>query len=243
MLVDMASATKRTRSAAPAASAGAPDRARARPAPRRRHFDHGDGRGQSAVLRLRPSARPRTRGRRRRTAPRPSMIRLSELKFRACEGYYSKSAHACTWPCSITQMDDKRPDGPGLRGAGALGRRRHRRHADPLGRGLLALFQDGRAAQLRAERDHDPQPGADPQQGRGLHHRRRPGQHPGRRRPDARLLRRTRLHLPAVSLHRPFARLVERGHGAQRRDRAPFRGTRRRRGDAGEALPRSCRGT
>jgi multimeric flavodoxin WrbA/nitrite reductase/ring-hydroxylating ferredoxin subunit len=34
------------------------------------------------------------------------MIRLSELKFRSCEGYYSKSAHACTWPCSITQMDD-----------------------------------------------------------------------------------------------------------------------------------------
>ena len=34
------------------------------------------------------------------------LIRLSELKFRACEGYYSKSAHACTWPCSITQMDE-----------------------------------------------------------------------------------------------------------------------------------------
>ena len=32
-------------------------------------------------------------------------IRLAELKVRACEGYYSKSAHACTWPCSITQMD------------------------------------------------------------------------------------------------------------------------------------------
>ena len=32
-------------------------------------------------------------------------IRLSELSFRNCEGYYSKSAHACTWPCSITQMD------------------------------------------------------------------------------------------------------------------------------------------
>lgn len=32
-------------------------------------------------------------------------IRLNDLKFRACEGYYSKSAHACTWPCSITQMD------------------------------------------------------------------------------------------------------------------------------------------
>jgi nitrite reductase/ring-hydroxylating ferredoxin subunit/multimeric flavodoxin WrbA len=33
------------------------------------------------------------------------MIRLSELSFRACEGYYSKGARACTWPCSITQMD------------------------------------------------------------------------------------------------------------------------------------------
>ncbi len=32
-------------------------------------------------------------------------IRLAQLKFRACEGYYSKAAHACTWPCSITQMD------------------------------------------------------------------------------------------------------------------------------------------
>jgi nitrite reductase/ring-hydroxylating ferredoxin subunit/multimeric flavodoxin WrbA len=34
-------------------------------------------------------------------------IRLRELEFRNCEGYYSKSARACTWPCSITQMDDK----------------------------------------------------------------------------------------------------------------------------------------
>jgi multimeric flavodoxin WrbA len=33
------------------------------------------------------------------------LIRLAELEFRACEGYYSKAARACTWPCSITQMD------------------------------------------------------------------------------------------------------------------------------------------
>jgi nitrite reductase/ring-hydroxylating ferredoxin subunit/multimeric flavodoxin WrbA len=33
------------------------------------------------------------------------LIRLNDLKFRACEGYYSKAANACTWPCSITQMD------------------------------------------------------------------------------------------------------------------------------------------
>lgn len=32
------------------------------------------------------------------------MLRLDELRFRACEGYYSKAARACTWPCSITQM-------------------------------------------------------------------------------------------------------------------------------------------
>jgi multimeric flavodoxin WrbA len=35
------------------------------------------------------------------------LLRLRDLKFRACEGYYSKSSRACTWPCSITQMDDK----------------------------------------------------------------------------------------------------------------------------------------
>ena len=34
-------------------------------------------------------------------------IHLAGLRFRPCEGYYSKSAHACTWPCSITQMDPK----------------------------------------------------------------------------------------------------------------------------------------
>ncbi len=33
------------------------------------------------------------------------LIRLSTLRFRSCEGYYSMSAQACTWPCSITQMD------------------------------------------------------------------------------------------------------------------------------------------
>ena len=35
-----------------------------------------------------------------------SLVRLNALKFRHCEGYYSKSARACTWPCSITQMDE-----------------------------------------------------------------------------------------------------------------------------------------
>ncbi|WP_413568264.1 Rieske 2Fe-2S domain-containing protein [Bdellovibrio sp. HCB117] len=30
---------------------------------------------------------------------------LRDLQFRHCEGFYSKAARACTWPCSITQMD------------------------------------------------------------------------------------------------------------------------------------------
>ncbi|HEX9795342.1 MAG TPA: NAD(P)H-dependent oxidoreductase [Planctomycetota bacterium] len=33
------------------------------------------------------------------------LIRLAELEFRPCEGFYSRAAQACTWPCSITQMD------------------------------------------------------------------------------------------------------------------------------------------
>ncbi len=34
------------------------------------------------------------------------LLKLNELRFRTCEGYYSKSAQACTWPCTITQTDD-----------------------------------------------------------------------------------------------------------------------------------------
>jgi len=34
-------------------------------------------------------------------------IALSDLNFRHCEGFYSKSEKACTWPCSITKMDPK----------------------------------------------------------------------------------------------------------------------------------------
>jgi len=35
------------------------------------------------------------------------LLRLRDLSFRNCEGFYSKSARACTWPCSITQMDKR----------------------------------------------------------------------------------------------------------------------------------------
>jgi multimeric flavodoxin WrbA len=35
------------------------------------------------------------------------LIRFRELRVRECEGFYSKSARACTWPCSITEMDSR----------------------------------------------------------------------------------------------------------------------------------------
>lgn len=33
------------------------------------------------------------------------MLKLRDLGFRACEGYYSQHMNACTWPCSITEME------------------------------------------------------------------------------------------------------------------------------------------
>src|SRR5262249_812315 len=36
-------------------------------------------------------------------AAEAKLIKLNDLNFRNCEGYYSKSAQACTRPCSITQ--------------------------------------------------------------------------------------------------------------------------------------------
>jgi nitrite reductase/ring-hydroxylating ferredoxin subunit/multimeric flavodoxin WrbA len=33
------------------------------------------------------------------------LVKLRELKFRPCEGNYSKASHACTWPCAITERD------------------------------------------------------------------------------------------------------------------------------------------
>jgi len=35
------------------------------------------------------------------------MLKLRDLGFRACGGYYSQHVNACTWPCSITEMKPK----------------------------------------------------------------------------------------------------------------------------------------
>jgi nitrite reductase/ring-hydroxylating ferredoxin subunit/multimeric flavodoxin WrbA len=41
----------------------------------------------------------------RRRGADTQFIKLRDLKFRPCEGNYSKAAHACTWPCAITERD------------------------------------------------------------------------------------------------------------------------------------------
>lgn len=33
------------------------------------------------------------------------LIKLSDIEFRNCEGYYSRNEMACTWPCSISEMN------------------------------------------------------------------------------------------------------------------------------------------
>ena len=35
------------------------------------------------------------------------LVKLRQLNFRHCEGYYSKNAKACIFPCSISEMDEK----------------------------------------------------------------------------------------------------------------------------------------
>lgn len=106
VLVDMASATRRTRKPHP-------------PHPLARNIERAPGPIRVAGISTSPmdEANPRFSGSDHllrqaldscgAQGAESRMIRLSELKFRSCEGYYSKSAHACTWPCSITQMDEK----------------------------------------------------------------------------------------------------------------------------------------
>ena len=71
------------------------------------------------------------------------MIKLNELKFRTCEGYYSKVAAGLHLALFDHPDGRQGPDGSGLRGFGALGRRHHHIIADTMGRRIIALFQNG----------------------------------------------------------------------------------------------------
>ena len=151
VLVDVAVAVAAQEGAARAASARPQGRAGGGAAAARRHLDHRDGRGQSALLGLRPPARPCDRGGREagRRNPAHSAQRSQVPRLRGLLLEGRASLHLAV----LDHPDGRRRRArPRLRGAGALGRRRHRRDADPLGHGVIALFQDGRAAELRAER-------------------------------------------------------------------------------------------
>ena len=135
----------------------------------------------------------------RHAARTRGMVRLRDLDFRPCEGQLLQGEPRLHLALRDHRAGSRRPADRGLRGAGPLGRRRAGRDLDPLGLGERALLQDGRAAELRAEPDHHPQPGADPQQGGGVHHHRRPGQHPGGGRRSAHLLVGAGVRVPASS--------------------------------------------
>ena len=143
------------------------------------------------------------------------LIKLNDLKFRNCEGYYSKAARACTWPCSITQMDK----------------------TDELDRVYEALvhwgdvimvatpIRWGAASSLyykMAERMNCVQnqitigdKALIQNKVASVHHNWRTGQRPGRGRTHAGILFRAWLCISALPIHRPYQGMVRRRHGEQ----------------------------
>ena len=121
------------------------------------------------------------------------MIRLNDLKFRNCEGYYSKAAKACTWPCSITSMDKtdqlEQVYEMAVHWADIL------LIATPIRWGAASSLYYKMVERMNCIQNQitHQQQGADPQQGGGLHHHRRPGRHPVRGRADDDVLQRDRL--------------------------------------------------
>ena len=167
------------------------------------------------------------------------LIRLNDLKFRNCEGYYSKSAQACTWPCSITQMDasdqmDQVYEAL-VHWADAI------IIATPIRWGAASSLYFKMAERLNCVQN------AVTIRNRVLIRNKVAGfiivggqdNIQVGRRPDAGLFRRAWLYLPAISLHCAFARLVARRYGTQCRDRARLQRTGRGRGHAHQALSRS----
>ena len=107
------------------------------------------------------------------------MIRLNELKFRACEGYYSKAARRLHLALLDHADGSERPDGPVYEAlvhwADVI------IVATPIRWGAASSLYFKMAERLNCVQNQITirNQRADPQQGRGLHHRRRAGQHPG----------------------------------------------------------------
>ena len=127
------------------------------------------------------------------------MIRLNDLRFRNCEGYYSKAAKACTWPCSITSMDKtdqlEQVYEMAVHWADIL------LIATPIRWGAASSLYYKMVERMNCVQNQitHQQQGPDPQQGGRVHHHRRPGRHPGRGRTDDDVLQRDRLPGAAIS--------------------------------------------
>ena len=164
------------------------------------------------------------------------LVRLNQLKFRHCEGYFSKSLRACTWPCSITQMDpndqmdqvyealvhwaDAIIVATPIRWGAASSL--YFKMVERLNCVQVDIATKERQLILNKVAGFIIVGGQDNIQGVAGSH--------------ARLLRRARIPVSEIPLYRPFARLVARGHGEQRAHRAGVEGARSRRGGAGCTL-------
>jgi multimeric flavodoxin WrbA len=148
------------------------------------------------------------------------LIKLNDLSFRACEGYYSKAARACTWPCSITEMDAKDKMDQVYEAlvhwADAVN------VATPIRWGTASSLYFKMAERLNCVQN------AITIRNQVLIRNKVAGfiiiggqdNIQAVAWPDARFFRRTRFPLSTISVYRPLARLVARGHGSERRDRA-----------------------
>ncbi len=108
-----------------------------------------------------PATRPPTRCSRPRSRTRPASSE-ARREIAATDGAFVPALRGLLLEerarLHVALLDHpdgpERPARPRLRGDRPLGRRDPRLDADPLGRGELALLQDGRADELRPEPDH-----------------------------------------------------------------------------------------
>ncbi len=162
-------------------------------------------------------------------------IRLRELRFRPCEGYYSKSAHACTWPCSITQMDPEdqldQVYEAFVHWADAI------LIATPIRWGSASSLYYKMIERMNCIQNQETIANRHLLKNKAVAFIITGGQDNVQAVAGQMLafFAEGGLPVPAVPLHRPFARLVGRGHGEQRALRAGERGAQARRPRPGRA--------
>ena len=146
------------------------------------------------------------------------MVKLRERPFRACEGYYSKSARACTWPCSISQMEPD--DGMHAVYENLVFWADVVLVATPIRWGAASSLYFKMAERLNTVQNQITLKNRVMLNNKvaGAHRDWRSGQHPGCRRTDDGVFWRVGYAVSAVSVHCAQPRLDGGGHGTQRGD-------------------------